>query len=82
MPALNEATTGPVEDRLMKLSDPQRRPALRDERNVGLITNNYEDIFVLECQEPSLKKYENMTIGEIAKREEASDRCDARHRLR
>jgi len=69
MPAWNEATTGPIEDRLMKLSDPQRRPALRNERNVGLITNNFADIFVLECGEPSLKKYENLTIGEIAQRE-------------
>ena len=32
----------------------------------GLITNNVRDIFVLECKEPDLKKYENLTIGEIA----------------
>src|SRR5260370_16586399 len=50
----------------MKLSDPQRREALRKEENVGQITNNYADIIVLECREPRLKKYENMTVGEIA----------------
>jgi len=69
MPAWNECTVGPIEDRLMKLSDPQRREALRKEENVGQITNNYADIIVLECREPRLKKYENMTIGEIAAQE-------------
>jgi len=69
MPAWRECTTGPLEDRLMKLSDPHRREALRNEENVGQITSNYADIFVLECREPRLKKYENMTIGEIAKSE-------------
>jgi N-acyl-D-aspartate/D-glutamate deacylase len=66
MPAWNECTTGPIEDRLMKLSDPQRRAALRNEVNVGVITNNFADIILLECKQPTLKKYENMTIGEIA----------------
>jgi N-acyl-D-amino-acid deacylase len=69
MPAWNECTTGPIEDRLMKLSDPQRRAALRNEVNVGVITNNFADIILLECKQPALKKYENMTIGEIAKLE-------------
>ena len=27
------------------------------------------EIFVLECNRPNLKKYENLTIGEIAKQE-------------
>jgi N-acyl-D-aspartate/D-glutamate deacylase len=69
MPAWNECTVGSVEDRLIKLSDPQRRAALRSEENVGQITNNYADIIVLECKEPKLKKYENLTIGEIAQME-------------
>lgn len=69
MPAWNECTVGSVEDRLIKLSDPQRRAALRSEENVGQITNNYADIIVLECKEPQLKKYENLTIGEIAQME-------------
>ena len=35
----------------------------------GLITNNIADIFVLECKRSELKKYENLKVGEIAKRE-------------
>jgi len=70
MPEWREVTTGKVEDRLMKLSDPERRPGLRKvDEMTGLITNNVRDIFVLECKSPELKKYENMTIGEIAKKE-------------
>ncbi len=69
MPAWRECTTGPIEDRLMKLSDPERRPELRKITLSGLITNKVDDIFVLECQQRDLKKYENLTIGEIAKSE-------------
>jgi len=70
MPEWREVTTGPVEDRLMKLSDPERRPGLRKvDEMTGLITNNVRDIFVLECKSSALKKYENMTIGEIAQKE-------------
>ncbi|MGH8011932.1 MAG: amidohydrolase family protein, partial [Candidatus Binataceae bacterium] len=54
----------------MKLSDPERRPGLRKvDEMTGLITNNVADIFVLECKRPDLKRYENMTVGEIAKKE-------------
>ena len=67
MPEWREVTTGPVEDKLMKLSDPERRPGLRKvDEMTGLITNNVREIFVLECKERALKKYENQTIGEIA----------------
>jgi len=67
MPEWREVTTGPVEDRLMKLSDPERRPGLRKvDEMTGLITNNVREIFVLECKERELKQYENQTIGEIA----------------
>jgi N-acyl-D-aspartate/D-glutamate deacylase len=69
MPEWREVTTGPVEDRLMKLSDPQRRPGLRGAVNSALITNAFEDIIVLECRDPKLKKYENQTVGEIGKAE-------------
>ncbi len=69
MPAWRECTTGPIEDRLMKLSDPERRPELRKITLTGLITNNIDDIIVLECKRDDLKKYENLTIGEIAKME-------------
>ena len=69
LPAWRECTTGPIEDRLIKLSDPQRRPALRASQQSGLVTNNFTDIFVLECKSPELKKYESLKIGEIAARE-------------
>jgi N-acyl-D-amino-acid deacylase len=70
MPAWREVTTGSIEDRLIKLSDPQRRPGLRTvDQMTGLITNNVGAIFVLECRRPDLKKYENKTVGEIAKEE-------------
>jgi len=70
MPEWREVTTGRVEDRLMKLSDPDRRPGLRKvDEMTGLITNDVRDIFVLTCTESKLKQYENQTIGEIATRE-------------
>ena len=69
MPQWREVTTGSIEDRLLKLSDPQRRPGLRAAVNSALITNRFEDIIVLECKEPKLKKYENLTVGEIGKTE-------------
>jgi N-acyl-D-amino-acid deacylase len=69
MPQWREVTTGSIEDRLMKLSDPQRRPGLRSVVNSALITNRFEDIIVLECRDPKLKKYENQTVGEIGKAE-------------
>jgi N-acyl-D-amino-acid deacylase len=69
LPAWREATTGSIEDRLLKLSDPDRRPGLRATQQSGLVTNNFTDIFVLECKRPELKKYENLKVGEIAARE-------------
>jgi len=69
MPEWREVTTGSLEDRLLKLSDPQRRPGLRAAVNSALITNRFEDIIVLECRDAKLKKYENQTVGEIGKAE-------------
>ena len=70
MPEWREVTTGKVEDRLMKLSDPARRPGLRKvDEMTGAITNNVRAIIVLECKQAELKKYENMTIGEIVDKE-------------
>jgi N-acyl-D-aspartate/D-glutamate deacylase len=69
MPAWRDVTTGSIEDRLLKLSDPQRRPDLRKVEQTGLITNFVDGIFITECQRPDLKKYENMTVGAVAKQE-------------
>jgi N-acyl-D-aspartate/D-glutamate deacylase len=67
MPAWRECTVGKIEDRLLKLADPERRPELRRvEEMTGLVTNGVRDIIVLECRQPELKKYENQSIGEIA----------------
>lgn len=68
-PAWRDATTGSIEDRLLKLSDPERRPELRNAIQSGVITNKIDDIFVLECRLPELKKYENLKVGEIAEKE-------------
>ena len=77
MPAWRECTTGPIEDRLLKLSDPERRPTLRKIEQSGLDHQQDHEIFVLECKREDLKKYENMTIGEIAEKENkhSSTRC-------
>ena len=55
--------------RLLKLSDPERRPELRQVVQSGVITNNVADIFVIECRRSELKKYENLKVGEIAQME-------------
>src|SRR5216684_2000618 len=68
-PAWRDCTVGSIEDRLLKLSDPQRRPELRAAVQSGVITNNIADIFVLECRRSDLKKYENLKVGEIAEME-------------
>jgi N-acyl-D-aspartate/D-glutamate deacylase len=68
-PEWRDCTVGSIEDRLLKLSDPERRPGLRNVVQSGVITNYIADIFVIECRDPQLKKYENLKIGEIAERE-------------
>jgi N-acyl-D-aspartate/D-glutamate deacylase len=60
-----EATTGTVEERLRKLSDPARRPALRE--NLPWITlSSIEKIVVAETFCDATKPYINETIGDIA----------------
>ncbi|HEY2107720.1 MAG TPA: amidohydrolase family protein [Candidatus Binataceae bacterium] len=59
-----EATTGSIEDRLIKLSDPERRPALRKAKP-RIITNDLADIIVVEVQRPDLKPLESQTLREI-----------------
>ncbi|HLW70564.1 MAG TPA: amidohydrolase family protein [Candidatus Binataceae bacterium] len=68
-PDWREVTVGSIEDRLLKLSDPERRPGLRKVVQSGVITNFIDDLFVIECRRADLKKYENLKIGEIAKQE-------------
>src|SRR6202795_614355 len=70
MPEWREVTTGSIEDRLLKLSDPERRAGLRQlDHMTGAVTNDVSAITIIQCKRTDLKKYENMTIGEVAKAE-------------
>jgi N-acyl-D-amino-acid deacylase len=62
VPAWKEATLGNFEARLQKLSDPERRPGLRDSNPV--LTNDWKDVFIVSVNNPEFKKYENMSIVE------------------
>jgi N-acyl-D-amino-acid deacylase len=65
VPAWKEATLGNFEARLQKLSDPERRPALRYCSPV--LTNDWKDVFILTVKNPANKQYENMNIVEAGK---------------
>jgi N-acyl-D-amino-acid deacylase len=65
VPAWKEATLGNFEARLQKLSDPERRPALRDCSPV--LTNDWKDVFIVSIKNPEFKHYENMNIVEAGK---------------
>jgi N-acyl-D-amino-acid deacylase len=67
-PAWKDATLGSLEDKLIKLSDPERRPALRAHMS-GLVTNSYDDIFIVSVNRPDLKHYENLTLSEGSTKE-------------
>jgi N-acyl-D-amino-acid deacylase len=70
MPEWREVTIGSIEDRLLKLSDPERRPGLRKlDHMTGAVTNDVSAITIIQCKRADLKKYENMTVGEVAKAE-------------
>ena len=62
-----EATTGSLEEKIRKLSDPARRPALKADRPVTAVTS-LEEIFVFEAQRPDLKQFENLTLREVGER--------------
>jgi len=65
VPAWKEATLGNFEARLQKLSDPERRPPLRDCSPV--LTNDWKDVFIVSVKNPEFKQYENMNIVEAGK---------------
>ncbi len=64
--AWKDATLGNFEARLQKLSDPERRPALRDCSPV--LTNDWKDVFIVSVKNPEFQQYENMNIVEAGKR--------------
>jgi N-acyl-D-aspartate/D-glutamate deacylase len=60
-----EATLGTVEERLAKLADPGRRPALRAERP-RTATEPIEKITVLGPRTPETERFREWTIAEVA----------------
>ncbi len=60
-----EATTGTLEERLAKLADPDRRPALRDAR-VYIALGPIDEVVVLGPRTPETKQWANMTVGDVA----------------
>jgi N-acyl-D-aspartate/D-glutamate deacylase len=63
--AWREATTGTVAERLAKLSDPARRPALRENRP-WITLGPIENISVVETWSDDTRRFVNETIGDIA----------------
>lgn len=61
-----EATTGTLSERLEKLADPDRRPALRAELP-ELVIVPIPEIVVLGARSDTTRPFENLTIGEVAR---------------
>ncbi len=61
-----EATTGTLDERLAKLADPARRPALRDAR-VYIALGPFEQIVVLGPKSEGTKRWANLTVGDVAR---------------
>ena len=64
MPAWREATTGSVAERLAKLSDPGRRPALRGSK--PYLSGAFEDIVVAEGFSAETQRWRDWQIRDIA----------------
>ena len=65
MDAWREATLGTVEERLAKLGDPARRPALRNSESLA-VTCPIADIVLLETASPQYQRYAETRVGDIA----------------
>ncbi|MEM7540685.1 MAG: amidohydrolase family protein [Pseudomonadota bacterium] len=66
-PAWREATLGTNEEKLEKLSDPQRRLALKSQRP-ATVTGPVDDIVFTGPQTPETEPYRDMTIAQIAEK--------------
>ncbi len=66
-PAWLDATVGSPAERKRKLADPTRRARLREYPS-GIVTVPIPDITVLEAFTPETRRFENLTIGEVAAR--------------
>jgi N-acyl-D-amino-acid deacylase len=62
-----EATTGSLEERMAKLSAPRRRLAMKNDMP-QLITNEFDQIFIVTVENDELKGYENLTIAEASQK--------------
>jgi len=64
MPAWREATTGTIDERLAKLSDPKRRPALRAAK--PYLSGAFEDIVVAEGFSAETQRWQDWQIRDVA----------------
>lgn len=68
-PAWKEATLGTVAERLEKLSDPERRTALRSQNPSATVTGPIVNIVVTGPESEATEKYRDLMIGAIAEQE-------------
>lgn len=73
-PVWREATTGTLEEKRVKLADPRLRAGMREEYDAGTKSRDFLfgelTAFVAhEVQRADLKKYEGLSVGQIAERE-------------
>ena len=62
-----EVTLGNIEERLEKMADPKRRPALRELVPMAS-TVSVEDVMIAETRSPRLKEFEGLTCSEAAEK--------------
>lgn len=67
-PAWREATVGSVAERLAKLADPERRPALRTQVPLT-VTGPIPDIVIIGPKSEANRKYLDHTVGQVAEAE-------------
>ncbi|MGH7964396.1 MAG: N-acyl-D-amino-acid deacylase family protein [Candidatus Binatia bacterium] len=68
VPAWREATLGTLEERRVKLADPNRRAGLKNDPS-GQVTGAFDEIFIFSVKRPDLKSFENLTLREAGARE-------------
>ena len=64
-PAWREATVGSIEEKLAKLADPERRPALRTQVPLT-VTGPIPDIVITGPKTPETEPYRDHTVGQVA----------------
>lgn len=64
-PAWREATVGTIEEKLEKLADPERRPALRTQVPMT-VTGPIADIVITGPRTPETEPFRDHTVGQVA----------------